>query len=143
MTGDQFALHRFLDAQEPIIDTVLRELAAGRKTSHWMWFIFPQLRGLGSSPIAQYYGLGSLDEAQAYLDHPVLGARLKICTQTTLKHSSLTLRQIFGTPDNMKFFSSMSVFALASDTTSVFQHALDQWCDGKIDEATIKLLSAS
>src|SRR4051812_39696688 len=105
--ADPHDLQRFAAAQEPVFSTALAELRAGRKRTHWMWFIFPQLRGLGRSPTAIYYGIGSLDEARAYLAHPVLGPRLDLCTDAVLGVEGRTLHEIFGSPDNMKFHSSM------------------------------------
>src|SRR5437763_2326403 len=105
--ADRFDLERFVTAQAPVFETVVAELRAGRKRTHWMWFIFPQLRGLGRSPTATYYGIGSLDEARAYLAHPLLGARLDLCTDAVLGIAGRTPREIFGSPDDMKFHSSM------------------------------------
>jgi uncharacterized protein (DUF1810 family) len=134
-------LERFVAAQEAVIPTVLAELRAGRKRSHWMWFIFPQLRGLGRSPTADYFGIGSLDEARAYLAHPLLGARLDLCTNTVLEVEALTPREIFGAPDDMKFHSSMSLFALAAtDRASPYREALDRWWRGEPDPGTVRLL---
>jgi uncharacterized protein (DUF1810 family) len=138
---DPFDLQRFVTAQQPVIDTALTELRAGRKRSHWMWFVFPQLRGLGRSSTAQFYGIASLDEARAYLAHPLLGSRLDACTRAVLESSASSLNVIFGSPDDMKFRSSMTLFALASpDEDSVFRQALDRWCEGRLDAATRTLL---
>jgi uncharacterized protein (DUF1810 family) len=109
--ADPFDLGRFLTAQAPVFASAVDELNAGRKRSHWMWFIFPQLRGLGSSSIAQFYGIGSLAEARAYLAHPVLGPRPVLCTETVLAVRDKSLHEIFGSPDDMKFRSSMTLFA--------------------------------
>jgi len=126
-----FDLERFVIAQAPVFPAVLDELRAGRKRSHWMWFIFPQLRSLGHSAMADFYGIGSLEEARAYLAHPVLGPRLDLCTRLVLKIENNSLHQIFGSPDDMKFRSSMTLFALAaSDEGRPFRQALDHWCDG-------------
>src|SRR3954469_15042477 len=111
--ADPFDLERFVTAQAPIFSAALDELKAGRKRSHWMWFIFPQLRGPGRSPTAEFYGLGSLDEACAYLAHPVLGPRLTLCTEARLAVQGRCLHAIFGSPDDLKFCSSMTLFALA------------------------------
>ena len=100
---DPFSLERFVTGQEPVFDTVLNELRAGQKRSHWMWFVFPQLRGLGHSSMAEYYGISSLAAARAYLAHPVLGPRLDLCTRTVLEIEAPSLNAIFGTPDDMKF----------------------------------------
>ena len=112
--ADQFDLERFVTAQAAAFPAVLAELKAGRKRSHWMWFVFPQLRGLGHSAMATFYGIGSLHEARAYLSHPVLGPRLELCVRTLLEPENGSLHQIFGSPDDMKFQSSMTLFALAT-----------------------------
>ena len=138
---DPYDLQRFLRAQKPVIDTVLGELRAARKRTHWMWFIFPQHRGLGRSYNAQFYGIGSLDEARRYLAHPVLGPRLEDCTRLVLESGGTALNAIFGSPDDMKFCSSMTLFALASDKPdSIFAKALARWCGGRRDEQTLALL---
>ena len=140
--ADPFDLERFVKAQAPIFEAALAELKAGEKRSHWMWFVFPQLRGLGHSPMAEFYGVGSLAEARAYLAHPVLGRRLKLCTQTVLAVEGRTLNEIFGSPDDMKFRSSMTLFALASaDKANVFRQALDRYCEGRLDPRTEALLA--
>ena len=140
MTPD---LERFLTAQNPVYDQVLRELRAERKTSHWMWFIFPQLAGLGRSRTAAFYALGSLAEACAYADHPVLGARLRECTTLVLASSVRSLTAIFGSIDALKFQSCMTLFVLAAGNNLLFQHALDRFCDGQRDEVTIRLLGGT
>jgi uncharacterized protein (DUF1810 family) len=140
-SNDPFDLRRFLLAQAPVFDTALAELQAGRKRSHWMWFVFPQLRGLGSSSMAQFYGIGSLAEARAYLAHPVLGPRLVGCTEAVLALRGKLFHDIFGSPDDMKFRSSMSLFALASDDpVNVFMRALEAYCGGRLDEKTVTML---
>ena len=111
--ADPFHLERFVAAQAPVFPAVLAELRAGRKRGHWMWFVFPQLRGLGRSPTAEFYGIGSLDEARAYLAHPVLGPRLTLCTEALLAVEGRSLHAIFGSPDNLKFCSSMTLFSRA------------------------------
>jgi uncharacterized protein (DUF1810 family) len=139
--NDPFNLERFVTAQTPIFETALGELKAGRKRSHWMWFVFPQLRGLGGSLNATFYGIGSLTEAQAYLAHRVLGPRLVLCTQTVLAPGERSLHAIFGSPDDIKFCSSMTLFALASRPSEVvFGQALDRYCGGRMDERTLALL---
>jgi len=135
-----FDLDRFVKAQDPVIGNVLRELRAGRKETHWMWFVFPQLRGLGRSPIAQHYGIADLAEARAYLRHAVLGPRLKECVEAVLGVTGRTLHEIFGSPDDMKFRSSMTLFAAASDGGQPFRQALDRYCGGREDPATLSLL---
>ena len=131
---------RFLEAQAPVIDAVERELADGVKTTHWMWFVFPQLRGLGRSPTATFYGIASVDEARAYLAHPTLGPRLEQATRAVLGVRGRTLHEIFGSPDDMKFRSSMTLFALAAgQPDSPYHEALVRWCDGLMDDATLAL----
>ncbi len=140
-TADPFNLERFVTAQAPVLDTALAELKAGKKRSHWMWFVFPQLRGLGHSPMAQFYGIGSLYEAQAYLEHPLLGPRLELCTETVLASDATSLLKLFGSPDDLKFRSSMTLFALAvADDGSLFRKVLDRWYGGQMDEQTQRLL---
>ena len=135
-----FDLDRFVKAQDPVIATVLQELRAGRKQTHWMWFVFPQLRGLGRSPIAQHYGIDSLAEARAYLGHAILRPRLEEGVVAVLGVSARTLYEIFGSPDDMKFRSSMTLFALANGDGSLFKTALEQYCSGEMDAATLDLL---
>lgn len=139
--ADPFDLDRFVTAQEDVIADALAELHAGQKRSHWMWFVFPQLRGLGVSPTAQRFGIADLAEARACLQHPVLGRRLVECTKAVLAIEGRTLRQIFGSPDDMKFVSSMTLFAMASEETeSVFRVAIDQYAGGAPDPRTLALL---
>jgi uncharacterized protein (DUF1810 family) len=131
-------LQRFVDAQDPVYREVCAELAAGRKTSHWMWFVFPQLRGLGRSATAEHFGIASKDEAAAYLQHPVLGPRLKECTRLVLGVERRTAAQIFGSPDDMKFRSSMTLFAAVADEP-LFRRAIEKYFDGG-DQRTIAML---
>ncbi|MCG5239888.1 DUF1810 domain-containing protein [Azospirillum doebereinerae] len=126
---DPFDLQRFVSAQEPVFATVLEELRAGRKRSHWMWFVFPQRRGLGRSETALFYGIDSLDEARAYLAHPILGPRLEQATRAVLVIQGRSLHAIFGYPDDLKFRSSMSLFAEAAGAQSPYRAALDRWPD--------------
>ena len=141
---DPFDLERFVTAQNPVFDTALGELRAGRKRSHWMWFVFPQLRGLGRSSMAQYYGIGSLAEARADLAHRVRGPRLDLCTRTVLDIEGKSLHAIFGSPDDMKFRSCATLFAIAAgEGDNPFRRALDRWCDGRLDEQTLTLLGGS
>jgi uncharacterized protein (DUF1810 family) len=140
MSEDQFDLQRFVTAQAPVFDTVLAELRAGRKRTHWMWFVFPQLRGLGQSSTARFYGIGSLDEARAYHAHPLLGPRLTRCTRTVLESDAPSLHDIFGSPDDLKFRSSMTLFE-AAVADPVFAQALDRWCAGERDPRTLTLCS--
>jgi uncharacterized protein (DUF1810 family) len=141
MSADPFNLARFVEAQEPIFDVAVKELRAGRKRSHWMWFVFPQLRSLGISPTAQFYGIGSLDEACAYLAHPLLGPRLALVTEAVSGLGDLSLHAIFGSPDDLKFCSSMTLFACASsEEPNLFQKALGRWCGGRPDARTLSSL---
>lgn len=141
VSEDPFDLARFLAAQAPVIETALAELRAGRKRTHWMWFVFPQLRGLGTSPMAERYGIASLDEAKAYLAHPVLGPRLVACAEAVLAHQGLSLHAILGSPDDAKFLSSMTLFARAArQDRSVFEEALDRLCEGRRCARTVAML---
>ncbi len=140
MSGDPFDLNRFVAAQASVIDQVTGELTAGRKTSHWMWFVFPQLRGLGRSAMSYGYGIVSLGEARAYLAHPLLGPRLRDCTELVNRHSGRTVREIFGSPDDLKFHSSMTLFAEASQRDAPFNTALNIYFKGERDEATLRAL---
>ncbi len=140
MLRDASGLQRFLDAQAGVIDAVRQELRAGRKTSHWMWFVFPQLAGLGVSPTAAFYALRSLDEARDFLAHPVLGARLRECAGVVNALDGGDLRAIFGDPDRLKFRSCMTLFALAAPEEGVFVEALRKYCGGEGDPRTIALL---
>jgi uncharacterized protein (DUF1810 family) len=138
---DPFELERFVAAQAPVYDAALVGLEAGRKRTHWMWFVFPQLRGLGFSPMAERYGIGSLEEARAYLAHPVLGPRLQRCTEAVLAAPEPSLLALFGSPDDLKFCSSMTLFALADERPeSVFRRALERRCGGQPDPKTTALL---
>jgi uncharacterized protein (DUF1810 family) len=136
-----FDLQRFLDAQAPQVADVLGELRRGRKLSHWMWYFFPQLRGLGVSSTAQFYGIESLDEAIAYLDHDVLGPRLRECVALMNTHRNKTAEQILGVVDAMKFRSSLTLFAKASGDEAVFIEALARYFDGQPDQRTLDLLA--
>jgi len=138
---DKFKLHRFLDAQEGVYDTVLDELRAGRKASHWIWFIFPQIAGLGHSGMAQRFAIASLDEAKAYLQHPVLGPRLRECTQLVLNVEGRSAVEIFSYPDNLKFRSCMTLFMAATTDNKIFKNALLKYFDGKPDTLTLDLLA--
>ncbi|HEX3501740.1 MAG TPA: DUF1810 domain-containing protein [Stellaceae bacterium] len=141
VTSDPYDLQRFVTAQAPVFDTVLDELRAGQKRSHWMWFVFPQLRGLGHSSTAQFYGISSLDEARAYLAHPVLGPRLDFYTRTVVESAAPSLHAIFGSPDDMKFRSCVTLFSLAAgNAENPFRRALDRWCEGHPDERTLALI---
>jgi uncharacterized protein (DUF1810 family) len=140
---DPFDLQRFVDAQDRVYDTVLAELRAGEKRSHWIWFVFPQLRGLGHSATASRYGISELEEARAYLAHPVLGPRLRECTRLVAGIDGQSADDIFGWPDNLKVRSSMTLFARAADENAEFRAVLDKFYDGADDPATVELLSAA
>jgi uncharacterized protein (DUF1810 family) len=138
---DPYDLKRFVAAQEPVVASALAELRAGRKRTHWMWFVFPQLRGLGHSPTASYYGIVSLDEARAYLAHPLLGPRLELCTNAVFEVEGRTLHEIFGSPDDIKFHSSMTLFAAAAgEKANPYRRALDRWWRGEADPQSLLLL---
>mgnify|MGYP001079773569 CR=1 FL=1 len=139
--ADPHDLQRFVDAQQPVYDTVLAELRAGRKRTHWMWFVFPQLRELGRSPTARRYGIGSLAEATAYLDHPVLGPRLRECARILAGIENRTAEEIFGFPDWVKLRSSMTLFAHATADNADFLAVLDRYYGGEQDPATLELLA--
>ena len=138
--ADRFDLDRFVRAQDPVIADVRAELRAGRKSTHWMWFVFPQLAGLGFSHRAQYYGIASLEEARAYLGHSALGPRLIECTGLVNAVEGRTAHDIFGSPDDMKFRSSMTLFSLAAPRQSAFADALDRYFGGQPDPGTLELL---
>lgn len=133
-------LARFLKAQETDYAQALIEIQHGHKRSHWMWYVFPQLKGLGHSGTARFYGLSGKSEAGAYLTHPVLGPRLIQITEAALAHADKTPLQIFGHPDNMKFHSCMTLFAQLPDAPPVFRNALDTFFSGKEDAGTLRLL---
>ncbi|WP_029616800.1 DUF1810 domain-containing protein [Pseudorhizobium marinum] len=135
-----FDLERFTQAQAPVYRQVLAELQQGAKRSHWMWFVFPQVEGLGSSPIAERYAIGSRAEAEAYLRHPVLGPRLVECTQLMLQHEGTSANAILGSPDDMKFRSCMTLFAAVSEKGSPFERALAVFYGGNRDEKTVARL---
>ena len=138
--ADAHDLDRFLTAQEDSYDTALDEIKAGRKRSHWIWFVFPQLAGLGHSPTSQYYGVRSLDEAAAYLRHPILGGRLHECLKALQTLEETSADRIFGELDAMKFRSSLTLFAEADPADPIIAAALDRWFGGRKDERTLQLL---
>ena len=142
MTADPFDLARFVAAQAGVFDRALDELKVGRKRGHWMWFVFPQLKGLGRSPAAWRFGLASLAEADAYVRHPVLGPRLEAAVAAVETCGAADLHSLFGSPDDLKFRSSMTVFAVAAPE-GPFQEALDRWCAGEPDRATLTLLETA
>lgn len=137
---DPHDLQRFIAAQDPVYPRICAELAAGAKTSHWMWFVFPQLKGLGRSAIAQHYGIASKAEAEAYWQHPVLSARLRQCTELVLAVQGKTALQILGSPDELKFRSSMTLFAQVAPDEPAFQRALQKYFGGQADAATLDRL---
>jgi uncharacterized protein (DUF1810 family) len=139
---DPFDLERFVKAQSSVYAQVRTELAQGKKTSHWMWFVFPQIIGLGHSPMAARYAIRSLSEAEAYLAHSLLGPRLLECTNLVLNVQSRSLRDIFGSPDDMKFRSCMTLFAKATASHPEFTRALRKYCDGSPDPRTIGILAS-
>jgi uncharacterized protein (DUF1810 family) len=138
---DPFNLRRFVEAQDLVYRSVIGELRAGVKQSHWMWFVFPQVAGLGRSATAEMYAIGSLDEAKAYLAHPLLGGRLRECTQLMLDVTGKSARQILGSPDDLKFFSSMTLFAHAATDETLFRDALAKYFDKEEDPQTLRMLS--
>ncbi|RJX74894.1 DUF1810 domain-containing protein [Pseudomonas sp. LS-2] len=140
--NDSFDLSRFVEAQRPVISRVMDELRSGRKTSHWMWFVFPQLKGLGRSEIAMRFGIAGMEEARAYLAHPLLGPRLDECVQTLLEHANLSAFEIFGSPDDLKLHSCLTLFNEVHSEAALFQRALDQFFEAAPDDTTIQLLQA-
>ena len=140
MRDDPFDLQRFVAAQDGVYEQVCDELHDGRKASHWMWFVFPQLRGLGRSAMATRYGIASLEEARAYLRHPLLGARLHECTQLVLRVEGRSITQILGSPDDMKFRSCMTLFQRADAGVALFDEALRKYFGGAPDPRTLELL---
>jgi len=137
---DSFNLQRFIQAQDPVFERVQEELRAGQKRRHWMWFIFPQLAGLGGSEMSRHFAIGSRDEAAAFLDHPLLGPRLRTCTQLVLNVRERSIAQIFGHPDDLKFHSSMTLFSQVAPPDSLFTDALNQYFHGIEDDWTLQLL---
>lgn len=137
---DPYQLNRFIEAQADLYPTVIKELTTGIKLSHWMWFIFPQVYGLGQSKTTQFYSIKSKEEALAYLNHPILGARLKECSQLLLTHEDKTASQIFGSPDSFKLQSSMSLFSFVAPQEILFQTVLDKFYNNNPDERTNKII---
>jgi uncharacterized protein (DUF1810 family) len=142
--ADPFNLERFMNAQAAVFPRVLEELQAGEKRSHWIWFIFPQMKGLGHSSQSEYYGIGSLAEAEAYLRHPVLGQRLRQCTRLVTLVEGRAISRILGYPDDLKFRSSMTLFARAAEVAGLdgkeFNDALKKYFNGEGDPLTAALL---
>lgn len=139
---DPHDLQRFVDAQAEVIEQVFAELRVGRKRSHWIWFVFPQIAGLGHSAMAVRYAIASRDEALAYLRHPVLGPRLTACTTLVNRVAGRSLHDILGHPDELKFHSSMTLFAQVAPDPRVFDDALAKFCEGRLDEHTVERLQA-
>lgn len=136
----QFDLERFIEAQGPVYATVLNELESGHKRTHWMWYIFPQIAGLGSSATAQKYAIESLDEAAAYLAHPLLGKRLRECSELVLALHGHDIGAVFGSPDDRKFHSSTTLFSEVAPDEAIFQDCINEFFDGLSDEATLDRL---
>lgn len=137
---DPYDLQRFVEAQEPVLASVLAELRAGRKESHWMWFVFPQVSGLGGSAMAVRYAIGSLAEARAYAAHPLLGPRLRECARLVAQVEGSNVEEIFGYPDDLKFRSSMTLFARAAPEEPLFAQCLQKYFGGEPDAATLARL---
>jgi uncharacterized protein (DUF1810 family) len=141
---DKWGLSRFLEAQNEVYEKVFAELANGRKETHWMWFIFPQLKGLGHSPTAQYYGIYGLEEAKRFLAAPLLGQRLRECVAAVLQHQGTPLLHILGSPDDLKFCSSMTLFLAAAESREdrqLFRSAIDTFCDSALDSRTMEMIA--
>src|SRR5512135_3361195 len=138
--SDSYGLSRFLKAQEGVYDRALVEVRSGLKRSHWMWYIFPQIDGLGFSSTTRHYAIKSLEEARQYLSHPVLGARLKECAEAVMSVQGKSASDIFGYPDDMKLQSSMTLFALVSEPGSVFERMLEKYYQGKRDARTLQIV---
>jgi len=136
--GDRFDLNRFLEAQNPVYERVCSELRQGRKASHWMWFVFPQIAGLGVSEMSRRFSISSLGEAWEYLNHPVLGPRLEECTRLVGSIEGKTIRDIMGFPDDMKFRSCMTLFSRATETPDIFKKALERYFSGEPDALTLE-----
>ncbi len=138
--NDPYDLRRFESAQNPVFEQVCTELREGEKRSHWMWFIFPQLRGLGHSQMAVRFAISSREEAEAYLKHPVLGPRLRECTRLVMLVEGRSINQIFGYPDDLKFRSSMTLFASVASENQIFKDALQKYFAGEFDQITVERL---
>jgi uncharacterized protein (DUF1810 family) len=143
MKNDRYDLARFIDAQASVYEQALKEIRAGRKRSHWMWFVFPQFAGLGSSPTSVRYAIRSREEAVAYLAHPILGPRLVECFDAVLQSDGRAAREVFGSPDDMKLRSSATLFAAVSPDGSVFHRVIGKYFDGTFDDKTIDLLKTA
>jgi uncharacterized protein (DUF1810 family) len=142
-TADPFDLRRFVDAQARNYADAIAELTAGEKRSHWMWYVFPQYAGLGRSEMSERFAIGSLDEAKAYLRHPILGPRLVDCANAVLAVKGVTARDIFGSPDDLKLRSSATLFSRVAEPGSVFHRIVERYFDGEPDRRTLDLIAAS
>ena len=140
-SGGRYDLQRFVEAQNPVISQVKQELGSGEKRTHWMWYVFPQVAGLGSSRRAQRYAISSREEAEAYLEHPILGPRLRECTEIVNGVEGRSANDIFGSPDDLKFRSSMTLFDAVADDSTPFRTALEQYFDNDPDQKTLEFLS--
>ncbi len=140
MKPDDF-LVKSIEAQEETYDAAFNEIASGEKRTHWMWFVFPQINGLGQSEVSKYYAIRNLDNATAFLEHPILGSRLIEISRVLLSLHDLSAEEIFGFPDNMKLKSSMTLFAQVEDANSVFQYVLNKYFDGRFDEKTLHIIN--
>jgi uncharacterized protein (DUF1810 family) len=140
MNADRYGLQRFVDAQHGVYEQVMGELSQGRKQTHWMWFVFPQIEGLGHSAMAQKYAISSIGEAREYLQHPLLGARLKECTRLVTAVQGRPIEEIFGYPDHLKFHSSMTLFARAAADQGPFAAALTKYFGSAMDQRTLERL---
>ena len=138
--NDPYGLSRFIEAQDTDYEQALAEIRSGRKRSHWMWYVFPQFTGLGSSPTSSHYAIKSRDEAEAYLSHPILGRRLVECAEAVVQIRDRSALEVFGSPDDMKLRSSATLFASLSPEGSVFHRLIDQHFDGRRDDRTIELM---
>jgi len=138
--GDPYHLDRFVEAQNPVFEQVCAELRQGGKEGHWMWFVFPQMKGLGYSPTSVTFAISSKEEAEAYLKHPILGPRLRECTELVVLVDGLSIRDIFGYPDYLKFHSCMTLFAQATSENQVFKDALKKYFGGELDRPTLERL---
>jgi uncharacterized protein (DUF1810 family) len=137
---DTHDLQRFVEAQDPVYESVLEELRAGYKYGHWMWYIFPQIQGLGWSMMSKRYAISSKNEAEAYLEHPILGPRLRQCAQLVMNAEGHTIEEIFGYPDDLKFRSCMTLFAEVAGDADIFRAALRKYFDGELDPLTLDIL---
>ncbi len=137
---DPYNLNRFISAQDKIYETVIKELKNGKKQTHWMWYIFPQIDGLGTSATSKYYGIKSIEEAQQYLNHPVLGKRLLECAEIVITLEGKSIAEIFGFPDNLKLKSSITLFAYIAKPDSIFARIIDKYFEGEKDVKTLDIL---